>query len=44
MEMVAEEGLLPNRDRQFVDAVETGGQEHSQPLLLMAPELFISDQ
>ena len=44
MEMVAEEGLLGNRNRQFVDAVETGGQKHAQPLLLMPPELFISGQ
>jgi hypothetical protein len=44
MEMVAEEGLLPNRDRQFVDAVETGGEKHRQPLLLMPPGLFIADQ
>ncbi len=44
MEIIAEEDLLRNRNRQFVDAVETGGQKYRQPLLLMPPELFISDQ
>src|SRR5260370_19838479 len=42
--MVAEKALLRNRDRQLVDAVETAGEKHNQALLLMPPELFISNQ